>query len=87
MRKFGGYTYDLKHVITEIEQVLTAVSSTEITKFVSLFNKTQTKKIVVAGPGRMGYAARGFAMRLGHMGFEAWMLGDTTVPQIKSGDL
>ena len=35
----------------------------------------------------MGYAAKGFAMRLGHMGFKAWTVGDSTVPHIGDGDI
>ena len=35
----------------------------------------------------MGYAGRGFAMRLGHLGFRAWAIGDTTVPMIQEKDL
>ena len=87
MRKFTGYIADLKSVLMEVEQVLTGVSPIEVDNFVRLFDASKSKKIVVAGAGRMGYAARGFAMRLGHMGFNAWMWGDSTVPQIGRGDL
>jgi 6-phospho-3-hexuloisomerase len=44
-------------------------------------------KIVVCGAGRVGMAARGFAMRLGHLGLVAYCLGDATVPSIGKGDL
>ncbi len=43
--------------------------------------------IVVAGAGRVGMASRGFAMRLGHLGFKSFAIGDTTVPAIHKGDL
>lgn len=45
------------------------------------------EKIVLAGAGRVGYATRGFAMRLKHLGLDAYMLGDATVPHIGQGDL
>ena len=32
-------------------------------------------------------AIRGFAMRLGHLGLKAWMIGDATIPEIGKGDL
>jgi len=48
---------------------------------------SNAQKIVLAGAGRVGYATRGFAMRLGHLGFNAYMLGDATVPSIGQGDL
>ena len=44
-------------------------------------------KIVVAGAGRMGYSIKCFGMRLGHLGFNTWTLGDSTVPQLGEEDL
>lgn len=74
-----------KEILLEIDQVL---SKTE-EKDVSLLIKelTEAKTIVVVGAGRVGMAVRGFAMRLGHIGFKAFTLGDSTVPSIGVGDL
>jgi 6-phospho-3-hexuloisomerase len=46
-----------------------------------------SNKIVCVGAGRMGYAMRGFAMRLKHLGRDVYMIGDTNVPSIGEGDL
>lgn len=45
------------------------------------------KKIFVAGAGRSGFAARGFANRLMHLGFDTSFVGEPTTPPIKAGDL
>lgn len=77
-------------VLEEISSVLSKVSKKEVENFVNLFSKyikPTNRKIVVAGAGRMGYAAKGFAMRLGHLNFPAWTLGDSTVPYIGCNDL
>ena len=87
MRAFSDYSIDYQTIMKEIESVMTAVDVSQVQKFVELFNNKNFNKIVVAGAGRMGYAAKGFAMRLGHMGFNAWTIGDSTVPQIAAGDL
>lgn len=47
----------------------------------------KANKIVVCGAGRVGMAIRGFGMRLGHLGLQAFTLGDSTVPGIGAGDL
>ena len=47
----------------------------------------KAEKIVCCGAGRVGMAIKGFAMRLGHFGFNAYQLGDTTVPSIGKNDL
>lgn len=55
-------------------------------EFLDLLKKDGTKVICI-GAGRVGLVMRGFAMRLGHLGIEAYFLGDTTVPRTGPGDL
>lgn len=45
------------------------------------------KKIYVSGAGRSMLMLRGLAMRLMHLGFESYVVGDTTTPAFESGDL
>ena len=44
-------------------------------------------KIIGLGAGRMGYSLQAFIMRLSHLGYDAYMIGDTTTPRIGEGDL
>ena len=44
-------------------------------------------RIYVAGGGRSGLMARAFAMRLMHLGLTTHVVGETTTPSIRSGDL
>jgi 6-phospho-3-hexuloisomerase len=44
-------------------------------------------KIIGLGAGRMGYSLQAFIMRLSHLGYKAYMIGDTTTPRIGKGDL
>lgn len=44
-------------------------------------------RVFLAGAGRSGMAARGFAMRLTHLGRTAFVCGETTTPGIGAGDL
>ncbi len=45
------------------------------------------KKIFLMGAGRSGLAARAFAMRLMHMGFQVHVVGETTAPAVQAEDL
>ncbi len=47
----------------------------------------ENRKVLVMGAGRSGLVARAFAMRLMHLGFNAYVLGDTIVPSIRPNDL
>ncbi|RLG90922.1 MAG: 6-phospho-3-hexuloisomerase [Thermoprotei archaeon] len=44
-------------------------------------------RILVMGAGRSGLVGKAFAMRLLHLGFQVYVLGETIVPRIKEGDV
>ncbi len=44
-------------------------------------------KILVMGAGRSGLVGRAFAMRLLHLGYTVYVLGETIVPRIGGGDI
>lgn len=72
-------------ILKEISQVLAKANSNEVDVLIEHILKSN--KIVTCGAGRVGMAIKGFAMRLGHFGMNAYNLGDTTVPSIVEGDL
>ncbi len=45
------------------------------------------RRIFVAGEGRSGLIARGFAMRLAQLGLTVYVAGETTAPAAEAGDL
>ncbi len=47
----------------------------------------QAKRVFVAGAGRSGFAARAFANRLMHLGFQYLVCGRTDHPIHSAGDL
>jgi len=44
-------------------------------------------KIFTVGEGRSGFVAKAFAMRLMHLGFNAFVIGETTTPGVEQGDV
>jgi 6-phospho-3-hexuloisomerase len=44
-------------------------------------------RILVMGAGRSGLVGKAFAMRLLHMGFQVYVLGETIIPRIRKNDL
>lgn len=82
----------MKSIKSQIELVLDEIKSVlienEIENISEVIHEIFTaKKIVTCGAGRVGYAIRGFCMRLGHLGFNSYHMGDTTVPRLGSQDL
>lgn len=46
-----------------------------------------SRKILVMGAGRSGLVGRAFAMRLLHLGYNSYVLGDTIVPSVSDKDV
>lgn len=76
---------NVENILDEIKMVLGTVDESQVDNLVEEIIKAD--KIVAVGAGRVGMAVRGFAMRLGHLGKKAWMIGDATVLGIGEGDL
>jgi 6-phospho-3-hexuloisomerase len=45
------------------------------------------KRVYVAGAGRSGIIARAFALRLLHLGYDVYVVGETITPALKPGDM
>ncbi len=55
---------------------------------ISLVDSIMTsKRVFLMGAGRSGLAARAFAMRLMHMGFNVYVVGETTTPAVNAEDM
>ncbi len=72
-------------VIGELDRTLSAISEPDAERLVDRI--LGAKRIFLAGAGRSGLAVRAFAMRLMHMGFGAYVVGETVTPGIKAEDL
>ena len=87
-------TVDALYVMREIGEFIIkasrVISRDQVEKFIGLLvsvYKDSSKKILVMGAGRSGLVGKAFAMRLMHMGFNVYVLGETIVPSIREGDL
>ena len=72
-------------ILAEIERALQAVPPARLGAFCERVRAAPA--IYVAGKGRVGLHMRAFAMRLMHLGLRVHMVGETTVPAIRAGDL
>ena len=52
-----------------------------------LLAKSERRKILVVGAGRSGLVGKAFAMRLMHLGFNIYVMGETITPDVGDGDL
>lgn len=79
------YTLLYETVMREHLEVFKKQDIKELLAFINLIKSE--KKIFLMGVGREGISTRGFAMRLMHLGKEAYWIWDDTTPGMHEGDL
>ncbi|MCI1987117.1 MAG: 6-phospho-3-hexuloisomerase [Lactobacillus sp.] len=72
-------------VVREIDSVMGMVDPAQLTAAEQVVQKD--KRIFVLGAGRSGLMAKGFAMRLMHIGYTVYVIGETITPSIQPGDV
>lgn len=83
----------VKHAMNEIALFISKASelidSSETNRMVDMLIKIyHTRgKVLIIGVGRSGLVGKAFAMRLMHLGFNVYVLGETITPRIDKGDL
>jgi 6-phospho-3-hexuloisomerase len=68
----------------KMEETARALDTSEAARF--LDEMLAARRIYVAGAGRSGLVSRAFAMRLMHIGFESYVIGETITPGFSEGD-
>jgi 6-phospho-3-hexuloisomerase len=75
----------LADALAPLSRVLGRVRTEDVEAFERLL--LSSRRIFVTGLGRTGLMARGFAMRLMHLGRRVYHVGDVITPGIRRGDL
>ncbi|CDQ38099.1 MULTISPECIES: 6-phospho-3-hexuloisomerase [Virgibacillus] len=72
-------------IASEVSEVLYRIDANEA---ITLAEKIQqANRIFVAGTGRSGLISKVFAMRMMHIGFPIYVVGETITPSIEADDL
>lgn len=85
MKEIKVFNESIKYIQNKIKEILSKVSSDDIEKVKKLFFKSN--RIFLYGAGRSGLVAKAFAIRLIHLGFQAFVIGETITVPVKKGDL
>lgn len=70
---------------TELAQTLNKIDEKQVTQLINHIKKSQ--RIFVAGAGRSLLMLKAFAMRLMHIGYEVYIVGEVTTPAFLANDL
>jgi len=75
----------MRLMATKIRDTAADLSDSETEAFLSEIKGAE--RIYVMGAGRSGLVAKAFAMRLMHLGFIAYVVGETITPAMRANDL
>ncbi|MCK4400601.1 6-phospho-3-hexuloisomerase [Candidatus Bathyarchaeota archaeon] len=78
-----------EELINSISAALRGPDREEVETLLDILMDTRTrgKKVLVVGAGRSGLVGKAFAMRLMHLGFPVYVLGETINPNVGEGDM
>ena len=80
----------MQEIAKFIEKAAGIIDKGQVARFVEILASVYgdpRRKVLVMGAGRSGLVGKAFAMRLLHMGYNAYVLGDTIVPSISKDDV
>jgi 6-phospho-3-hexuloisomerase len=75
----------LDDIISELHQAANQLDDERTEQLVERI--LRARKVFVAGAGRSGLMVRAFAMRLMHMGIDAYVVGETVTPGLTQEDM
>ena len=70
---------------SKIRAIAHSISDSDVEAFLAEILNAQ--RIYVMGAGRSGLVAKGFAMRLMHLGLQSYVVGETITPALRKGDV
>lgn len=74
-----------KEIIGELSHSVDLIADEEAEQLVNQI--LEANKVFVAGAGRSGFMAKSFAMRMMHMGIDAYVIGETVTPNFEVDDI
>jgi 6-phospho-3-hexuloisomerase len=76
-------------ILDNIRRALEAIDPSQVEDMLNtlVITKARGSKVLIVGVGRSGLVGRAFAMRLMHLGFDVYVLGETITPAMGRGDL
>lgn len=72
-------------IVDEVKDVLTQIDHKEVEAVTGLIQKDT--RVFVDGEGRSGFVGKCFAMRLMHLGYNVYVMGESTTPSFQKGDV
>ena len=74
-------------ILSGVNGVIQGIEDEDIKTMIDTIIETKDAKILLLGTGRSGFVGRAFALRLMHLGFNVYVMGETITPALSPDDL
>jgi len=74
-------------ILGGIKRSISSLEMRQVEKMIDMIANLGDRKIFVVGAGRSGLIGKAFAMRLMHLGFNAYVVGETITPALGRDDV
>lgn len=75
----------LNQIAEEINGVIAKMDEQDLVNAMGVIGRND--RVYATGEGRSGFQARAFAMRMMHIGYTSYMMGETICPSMHEGDV
>lgn len=75
----------LDQIVEEIQGVIAKMDEADLAAARDIIGRND--RVYATGEGRSGFQARSFAMRMMHIGYTSYMMGETICPSMHEGDV
>jgi 6-phospho-3-hexuloisomerase len=75
----------IDEILKEVKDVVLKVDEKELVEIVNILKKET--QIFIDGEGRSGFQGKSFAMRLMHIGYNSYVMGETITPSLKKDNI
>jgi len=79
------FKQSVEYIQHKINDILRVISPEDLTRIIKLF--FDANRIFVYGAGRSGLVSKAFAIRLVHLGFQTFVIGETIGAPVKKEDM
>lgn len=89
MEYVEAFMSTMLEIAEQILKAARAIDKKEVLEMVEILleARRKCKKVMVVGVGRSGLVGKAFAMRLMHLGFNVYVMGETITPAVEEGDV
>ncbi len=77
----------IEEIIRGVQEAVRSIDTASVGRMLKTLEDARDRKVMVVGVGRSGLIGRAFAMRLMHLSYKVYVVGETITPAVEKEDV